>query len=376
MAKPIHSIPFFHADHVGSLLRPPELLEARAKWKAGEMSHEALRELEDNAIRDAARLQEEIGLHAITDGEFRRENWWIDFISQIPGIKISEPDMRAEFKTEVDKKSGYIPKIVETISRITHDRTIMERDYAVLANCTSRTPKVTIPSPTRIHFHSGRAKVDRNTYSEMDHFWRDIAKFYQQEIAALEDLGCRYIQIDDPVLTYFLDDRTRDNLRDMGEDPDRLIHTYADLLNDCIRKRGPDTHVSMHLCRGNAMSSWIVSGGYMRLAEAIFTKVDVDTFFLEFDDERSGGFEPLRFIPEHTNVVLGLVTSKRGALESKDELKRRIDEASGYVPMENLALSPQCGFASVDLGNLITVDDEIAKLRLVVETANEVWGAD
>ena len=209
----------------------------------------------------------------------------------------------------------------------------------------------------------------------MERFWHDIGAFYQQEIAALEDMGCRYIQIDDPVLTYFLDDRTRANLRDIGEDPDRLIHTYADLLNDCVRLRRPETHVAMHLCRGNAMSAWIVSGGYMRLAEAIFTKVAVDTFFLEYDDERSGDFEPLRFIPENTNVVLGLVTSKRGALEAKNDLKRRIDEASGYVAMENLALSPQCGFASVDLGNLITVDDEFAKLRLVVETADEVWGA-
>ncbi len=375
MSEPAPGKPFFHADHVGSLLRPPVLLEARTKWKAGEISHETLQDIEDTAIRDAVKMQEEIGLQAITDGEFRRENWWIDFISQMPGIKISEPDMRSEFKTDDEQKSGYVPKVVETVSRITHDRAIMERDYKLLSDCTGRTPKVTIPSPTRIHFHSGRAKVDQDAYPDMERFWHDIGAFYQQEIAALEDMGCRYIQIDDPVLTYFLDDRTRANLRDIGEDPDRLIHTYADLLNDCVRLRRPETHVAMHLCRGNAMSAWIVSGGYMRLAEAIFTKVAVDTFFLEYDDERSGDFEPLRFIPDNTNVVLGLVTSKRGALEAKYDLKRRIDEASGYVAMENLALSPQCGFASVDLGNLITVDDEFAKLRLVVETADEVWGA-
>jgi len=364
---------FYHADHVGSLLRPKELLNARQKWKANELSQDDLQELENVAIQDAVRLQEDVGLNVITDGEFRRENWWIDFVRQINGIKISEPDKNAEFKTSDEKGSGYIPLIVETVDHLRHDYTILESDYTYLASCTSKIPKITIPSPTRIHFHSGRPKVSADAYPDMSLFWADVASFYQDEIAALEELGCRYIQIDDPVLTYFLDDRTRANLHDIGEDPDELIHTYADVLNQCIVNRRTDTTVSLHLCRGNARSSWIAAGGYMRLAEAIFPVVDVDTWFLEYDDERSGDFEPLRMVPGDKNVVLGLVTSKTGKLEDKDQLKRRIEKAGEYVSMDQLGLSPQCGFASLDIGNLITLEDQIAKLELVVKTANEMW---
>lgn len=366
--------PFYHADHVGSLLRPPELLAARLQWKAGALAKDALRKLEDDAIRDAVRLQEELGLNIITDGEFRRENWWIDFIRQIDGIKISEPDQGAEFKTSHQEGSGYVPLIVETTGKVRFGGALMEDDFTFLANCTSKIPKVAIPSPTRIHFHSGRAKVSETAYPDMELFWADIVAFYRQEIAALEDLGCRYIQIDDPVLTYFLDDRTRGNLAAIGEDPDQLIHTYADVLNRLIEKRKPDTQISMHLCRGNAQSAWIVAGGYMRLAEAIFPVVDMDTWFLEYDDERSGDFEPLGFMPDGKNVVLGLVTSKFGEMEEKDALKRRIDAAAEFVPMERLGLSPQCGFASLDIGNRVSMEDQRAKLALVVETANEVWG--
>lgn len=369
------SYPFFRADHVGSLLRPPELLAARLKWKDGELEDEALRDIEDGAIAEAAKLQEDVGLKAITDGEFRRENWWIDFISLIPGIIIEDADEAAEFKTDGGKASGYIPKVVKTVSKITHQGAILGRDYEILAASTSETPKITLPSPTRIHFHGGRGAIDLEAYPTMEAFWADVAAFYQAEIAALEALGCRYIQVDDPVLTYFLDDRMRDNLVAIGEDPDRLIHTYAALLNECVKNRRPDTHISMHLCRGNARSSWAVSGGYARLAEAIFPVVKVDTFFLEYDDDRSGDFAPLDLIPDGQNVVLGLVTSKKGDLESADDLKRRIDEAAQYVPMENLALSPQCGFASLDIGNLITVEDQMTKLGLVVKTAEEVWGS-
>ena len=368
------SIPFFHADHVGSLLRPESLLEARLKWKANEIGRDELQELEDDAIRQVAKVQEDVGLNVITDGEFRRENWWIDFIRQINGITISEPDVGAEFKTSDDKGSGYVPLIVETTDKIHHDKVLMERDYMVLAGCTSKTSKVTIPSPSRIHFHSGRAKVSTQIYPDMELFWNDVVKFYQDEIAGLEELGCRYIQIDDPVLTYFLDDRTRENLRDIGEDPDQLIHTYADVLNRCVEKRQASTHLSMHLCRGNASSSWIVSGGYKQLAEAIFSVVHMDTWFLEYDDDRSGGFEPLEAMPADKNVVLGLVTSKFGTMEDKDTLKRRIDDASKFIALERLGISPQCGFASVDTGNLIAFNDQMAKLELVVKTAEEVWG--
>ena len=370
------SKPFFRADHVGSLLRPQKLLEARDNWKNGQLKFEALQNIEDEAIGEVVKLQENVGLKAITDGEFRRENWWIDFISQLEGIVISEPDVSSEFKTDGGEGSGYIPKVVKTNSKIVHNRTILGRDFQVLLNHTKETPKITIPSPTRIHFHGGRAAIEAEVYPDVEEFWSDIAQFYQKEIAALEDLGCRYIQIDDPVLTYFLDDRMRNNLRDLGEDPDTLIYTYANLINECIKNRRQDTYLTMHLCRGNAMSSWIVSGGYAGLANAIFPKVEVDSFFLEYDDERSGDFAPLDLIPNGKKVVLGLVTSKRGELESADTIKRRIDDASRFIPLENLALSPQCGFASVDLGNLITLDDQISKLELVVKTAEEIWGKD
>ena len=370
------SKPFFRADHVGSLLRPQKLLEARANWKGGKLTFEALQNIEDQAIREVVKLQENVGLKAITDGEFRRENWWIDFISQIEGIVISEPDVSSEFKTDGGKGSGYIPKVVKTVSKITHNRSILDRDFETLLKHTKETPKVTIPSPTRIHFHGGRAAVDLETYPDLNKFWSDIARFYQDEIAALEQKGCRYIQIDDPVLTYFLDDRMRNNLQDIGENPDALINTYATLLNDCIKNRRDDTYLTMHLCRGNALSSWIVSGGYAGLANSIFPKIDVDSFFLEYDDERSGDFAPLDLMPNGKKVVLGLVTSKRGQLETADSIKRRIEEASKIIPLENLALSPQCGFASVDVGNLITLDDQMSKLELVVKTAETIWGND
>ena len=370
------SKPFFRADHVGSLLRPQKLLEARASWKGGKLTFEALQDIEDEAIREVVKLQENVGLKAITDGEFRRENWWIDFISQIEGIVISEPDVSSEFKTDGGKGSGYIPKVVKTVSKITHNRSILDRDFETLLKHTKETPKVTIPSPTRIHFHGGRAAVDLEAYPDLSNFWSDIARFYQDEIAALEQKGCRYIQIDDPVLTYFLDDRMRNNLQDIGENPDALIDTYATLLNDCIKNRRDETYLTMHLCRGNALSSWIVSGGYAGLANSIFPKIDVDSFFLEYDDERSGDFEPLDLMPNGKKVVLGLVTSKRGELETVDSIKRRIEEASKIIPLENLALSPQCGFASVDVGNLITLDDQMSKLELVVKTAETIWGND
>ena len=368
------SKPFFRADHVGSLLRPKKLLEARASWKGGKLTFEALQNIEDEAIREVVKLQENVGLKAITDGEFRRENWWIDFISQIEGIVISEPDVSSEFKTDGGKGSGYIPKVVKTVSKITHNRNILGRDFETLLKHTKETPKVTIPSPTRIHFHGGRAAVDLESYPDLNKFWSDIARFYQDEIAALEQKGCRYIQIDDPVLTYFLDDRMRSNLQDIGENPDALINTYATLLNDCIKNRRDDTYLTMHLCRGNALSSWIVSGGYAGLANSIFPNIDVDSFFLEYDDERSGDFAPLDLMPNGKKVVLGLVTTKRGQLETADAIKRRIEEASKIIPLENLALSPQCGFASVDVGNLITLDDQMSKLELVVKTAETIWG--
>ncbi|MDA0241415.1 MAG: 5-methyltetrahydropteroyltriglutamate--homocysteine S-methyltransferase [Proteobacteria bacterium] len=365
--------PFFRADHVGSLLRPQSLLDARGKWKAGEISRDALRQEEDAGIRDAIKLQEDVGLKAITDGEFRRENWWIDYISQVGGIAISEPDRDAEFQTG-SGGSGYIPKHVLTTGKIHRTGRLMEDDYNFIASGTRQTPKVTIPSPTRMHFHGGRKAVDKGAYPDMEAFWNDIATLYQDEIASLEDLGCRYIQIDDPILSYFVDDRMLGLLERIGENPKTLIHKYVEVLNACIEKRRPDTQLSMHICRGNAASSWMVSGGYGAIAEALFPHLDFDTYFLEYDDERSGDFQPLSLVPKGKNVVLGLLTSKFSALETADDLKRRIDDAAKYMEMDNLALSPQCGFASIDTGNLVTLDDQIRKLSLVVETAEQVWG--
>ena len=366
--------PLFRADHVGSLLRPPELLEARASWKSGAMSAAALREAEDAAIADAVRLQEDIGLEAVTDGEFRRENWWIDFISAIEGIEISSPDEAAGFQKAPGTASGYVPKNVRTAGKLGRRGDILAADFAFLNGKTSKTAKVTIPSPTRVHFHGGDASVDDAAYPDKDAFWDDLARVWREEIAALEALGCRYIQIDDPVINYFVDTRMRDNLRAIGEDPDTLIHRYARLLNACISGRRPETYLTIHLCRGNAQSAWIAEGGYEPLAEALFPVVGVDAWFLEYDDARSGGFEPLRFMPDDGCVVLGLVTTKRGEMEERDALRRRIDEAAQYVPLDRLGLSPQCGFASVDLGNLIAVEDQAAKLSLVIDLAREVWG--
>ncbi|MCY4549573.1 MAG: 5-methyltetrahydropteroyltriglutamate--homocysteine S-methyltransferase [Defluviicoccus sp.] len=366
--------PLFRADHVGSLLRPPELLEARASWKSGAMSAAALREVEDAAIADAVRLQEDLGLESVTDGEFRRENWWIDFISAIEGIEISSPDEAAGFRKAPGTASGYVPKNVRVAGRLGRKGDIQAADFAFLNGQTSKTAKVTIPSPTRVHFHGGDASVDDAAYPDKDAFWDDLARIWRDEIAALEALGCRYIQIDDPVINYFVDTRMRDNLRAIGEDPDTLIHRYARLLNDCISGRGPETYLTIHLCRGNAQSAWIAEGGYEPLAEALFPVVGVDAWFLEYDDARSGGFEPLRFMPDDGCVVLGLVTTKRGDMEDRDGLRRRIDEAARYVPLDRLGLSPQCGFASVDLGNLIALQDQAAKLSLVIDLAREVWG--
>lgn len=366
--------PFFRAEQVGSLLRPRRLLDAREKWKAGEITREALHEIEDEAITEAVRMQEEIGLDVIVDGEFRRENWWIDFIERIDGIKIAGGDDVSGFKDAPDHKSGYVPKNVLAVGKVGRSGCILCDDYRMLRNTTDRTPKVTVPSPSRIHYHGGRPAVSKDAYPDMDEFWADVAKVYQQEIADLEAAGCNYIQIDDPVIAYFVDESLHDNVRALGEEPADLVETYVRVINDCISKRKPDTYLGFHLCRGNAKSSWIGSGGYDSIAEPIFAHLDVDSFFLEYDDERSGDFDALRHVPKGKKVVLGLITTKFAPLESKDELKRRIDDASRFVPMEDLALSPQCGFASVVEGNKVTVDDERAKLGLVVEVARDVWG--
>ncbi|MFT8243549.1 5-methyltetrahydropteroyltriglutamate--homocysteine S-methyltransferase [Roseomonas sp. BN140053] len=380
--------PMPRADTVGSLLRPAVLHQARHRFAAGEIDAAALRQVEDAAIREVVRLQEEVGLPVVTDGEFRRENWWIDFVSRLRGVEIRDgasPSAGSGPATDEHghdhdhghdhgHAQGYVPKQVLTVSRIGADGPVTVADYAFLAAATDRLAKVTLPSPTRLHFHGGRGAVSRDAYPDIEEFFAEVAALYRREIAALEAAGCRYIQIDDPILAYFLSPRMRDGVRAEGDDPDARLRRYVRLVNDCIRDRAPDTRVGIHICRGNARSLALSEGPYDGLAEACFGELAADRFLLEYDDPRSGGFEPLRLIPRGKEVVLGLVTTKHPGLESKDALKRRIDEAARFLDPEQMAISPQCGFASVVEGNAIGPADQLAKLRLVVETAREVWG--
>ena len=365
--------PFFHADQVGSLLRPRGLILARSQANVGEIDAAALRAAEDAAIRDCVAMQEELGFDIVTDGEFRRENWWIDFVRRIDGATVRK-GASPGFKARGDAAYHYVPLDVVTVRKLARKGDILGADFAFLASATKRSAKITIPTPTRFHFHGGRGVVSEDAYPDIEDFFADLAAIYRAEIASLEALGCRNIQIDDPLLTYFIGDAMRAEIVANGERPEARLARYVALINDCIAARLPDTRLGIHLCRGNSKSGWMVEGGYERIAEAAFGGLKVDSFYLEFDDERSGGFDPLRFMPEGVSVVLGLVTTKFARLETKDALKRRIDEAARFVGMERLALSPQCGFASTVDGNLIDEGVQRAKLALVAETAREVWG--
>lgn len=366
--------PFFRADHVGSLLRPAALHVARARFAEGAITRDELRAAEDDAIRAAVRMQEDVGLPVVTDGEFRRTVWWADFIFKIQGTKLGGPDESAAFKTD-GGDAGYLPKVVLTTGKLARTAPIMEYDYKTIAAAAHALPKVTIPSPSRIHFHGGRDAVDRAAYPDMDAFWADVVAVYRAEIAALEALGCRYIQIDDPVMSYFLQEPMRAKLRARGEDPDATLAGYVRAINAMIGARRPTTTAAIHICRGNARNAWAAAGGYSKIAEIIFPHLAVDAYLLEYDDERSGDFVPLALIPRDKKVVLGLVTTKHGVLERKDALRRRLDEAGRHFPLENAGVSPQCGFASTVEGNDIAYQDQVAKLRLVVDLAREVWGS-
>jgi len=370
--------PPFRGDHVGSLLRPAALLETRKKWKAGDISSEELRGHENDCIKKVVKLQEEAGVQSITDGEFRRESFHVDFISQIKNVTSSwdfdqAVQLGKDHKAGEDKKMPYIPYINGRIDRPLGG--IEVENYKFTSSQTDRTVKITVPSPTMTHFRGGRDAIDQETYPEMEDFFADLARLYREELSDLGAAGCTYVQFDDTNLAYLCDEKMRENARKLGEDPDELPAMYAALINDSIRDRPENMAVTIHLCRGNAKSQWFASGGYEPVAEKLFSLTDVDGFFLEYDDDRSGGFEPLRFVPKGDKIiVLGLITTKRGEMESKDELKRRVDEASKYVDIDQLALSPQCGFSSNAVGNLISVDDQINKLQLVMETADEIWG--
>jgi 5-methyltetrahydropteroyltriglutamate--homocysteine methyltransferase len=367
----------FRADHVGSLLRPPELLLAREQFQQGVLSADALREVENRCIRAVAQIQEDIGLRGITDGEYRRTIWHADFLRQLDGVTVHEgvaagAGVARRFRSgeqEIERS----PTRFEITGRLKRSRGIETDNYKYLASVTQQTPKVCIPSPTILHMRGGRAAIDQQAYPDMEAFYADLAQVYREEIGALADLGCTYLQLDDPNLAYLCDEKMRDGVRQIGEDPNRLPRTYAKLINECIKSRPANMTVCMHICRGNFRSAWAAEGGYDPVAEILFNEFKLDGFFLEYDSPRAGSFSPLRFVPKDKKIVLGLVTSKTGDLESADDLKRRIDEASLYVPLDQLALSPQCGFSSTVLGNKITVEAEIAKLSLVVKVANEVW---
>lgn len=368
----------FRADHVGSLLRPPELLSAREQHQGGTLSSASLREIEDRCIRDVAKLQEEIGLQGITDGEYRRTIWHADFLRQIEGVSVKEgvadgAGVGRKFQSggqEIERS----PTRFYTTGHLERSRGIETDNFEYLASVTTRTPKLCIPSPTILHMRGGRDAVDKQAYPDMDRFYSDLAQVYREEIRALAELGCTYLQLDDPNMAYLCDEKMRESVRRIGEDPNQLPHIYAKLINDCIADRPANMTVCMHICRGNFRSAWAAEGGYDPVAEILFNEFKLDGFFLEYDSPRAGSFSPLRFVPKQKKIVLGLVTTKSGEMETADQLKRRIDEAAQYVPLEQLALSPQCGFSSTVLGNNISVDAEVAKLSLVVRVASEVWG--
>jgi 5-methyltetrahydropteroyltriglutamate--homocysteine methyltransferase len=366
--------PPFRADHVGSLLRPPELLKAREDFAAGRVDPDELRAVEDEAIREVVRMQEEVGLRSATDGEFRRASWHMDFIYELGGIEKSEGDLKVEFRN-AEGTIEFTPAALRVEERVGLREPIFADAFRFLkGTVTTATPKLTIPSPSMVHYRGGRAAIDENVYPDLEGFWEDLASAYADEVKAMADIGCTYLQLDDTSLAYLNDPRQREHIASLGGDAEHQHETYIRTINRALEGRPEGMTVTTHMCRGNFRSSWAAEGGYDFVAEALFGGLDVDGFFLEYDDARSGTFEPLRFVPEGKMVVLGLVTTKRGDLESKDDLKRRIEEASRYVSIDQLCLSPQCGFSSTVEGNVLTREQQAAKLRLIVETAEEVWG--
>ncbi len=369
------SSPPFRADHVGSLLRPPELLRAREECAAGQISRQELRALEDDAIRAVVKMQHDVGLQSATDGEFRRAAWNMDFIYELGGIEQAPGEIKVKFRNEQGELE-WTPAAIHVHEKVHLDHPIFAEHFEFLQSCVKDgvTPKLTIPSPSMVHYRGGRAAVDPSVYGDMEEFWSDLTSAYADQVRSVAELGCRYLQFDDTSLAYLNDPQQREQMASKGEDAEHLHETYIRHINEALAHRPGGLAVTTHMCRGNFRSSWVAEGGYDFVAEALFGGLNIDGFFLEYDDARSGGFEPLRFVPKDKLVVLGLVTSKRGELEHKDELKRRIEAASQFVAIEQLCLSPQCGFSSTFEGNALTYDQQVAKLELIVETAAEVWG--
>ncbi len=370
MSKPANTPPF-RADHVGSLLRPKELQAARAAWKAGTLPAPALREIEDRCIVAAIARQEAIGLRAATDGEYRRAYWHYDFVAGLDGVELYEPEEKIQFK-------GGVPLThkLRVNGRIGWSKPVMVDDYRFVASHVgTAVPKQTIPSPSVVHFRGGRDAIDQHSYPTMELFFNDLGETYHKAVGAFGAAGCRYLQLDEVNIAYLCDPEQIAMLKARGEHVENLLGIYGKMLNRAIEGKPDGMTISMHLCRGNFRSHWVASGGYEPVAEVLFNQINADAYFMEYDSDRAGGFEPLRFVPPGNKiVVLGLITSKTGALESKDELKRRIDEAAKYLSLEQLALSPQCGFASTEEGNTLSEDEQWAKLALCVEVAREVWG--
>ncbi len=360
--------PPFRADQVGSLLRPAHLAQARARWRRGELDAAELASIEDDAIRDAVARQEAIGLEGITDGEFRRDWWHLDFLAQLEGVELAD-NRGARFRFAGQDEQ---PPIASVTGKLACPRPIMAGHFAFLKSATSRTAKMTIPSPSMLHLRGGRAAISREAYPDLDGFWDDVAAAYRTAIRHLAEQGCTYLQLDDITFAYLCDPKIRENCRRNGDDPSALPATYARTINAALAGRPPGMTVTIHTCRGNFKSAWVAEGGYDPVAQAMFS-TDVDGWFMEFDSARAGGFEPLRHVPRGRRVVLGLVSTKLGELESKDAILRRIDEASRHVPLEDLCLSPQCGFSSTHHGNALSHDDQWRKLERVVEVAREVW---
>ena len=366
--------PPFRADHVGSLVRPQALLDAWDARRQGEIENDEFRHIQQDAIRDVVRRQEDLGLKLVTDGEYNRATWQTDFLLRFENVQQVSSKFKVRFHSEKGETEG-TPHTVNVSGKLSRQHSIFVDDFKFLSSITRVTPKITIPSPSMMHFRSGRSGIDRTAYPEMDMFYSDLSRVYREEIAELASAGCRYLQLDEVNLAYLCDPALREQVRNnIGEDPETLPVTYARIINEAIGQRPHDMVMAMHLCRGNFAGNWMAEGGYEPVAEILFNDINVDGYFLEYDSDRAGGFEPLRFVPPEKIVVLGLITTKKPELENKDDIKRRIDEATKYLPLEQLALSPQCGFSSGLGGNTMDSETQFAKLQLIVDIAGEVWG--
>ncbi|HEX3618510.1 MAG TPA: 5-methyltetrahydropteroyltriglutamate--homocysteine S-methyltransferase [Solirubrobacteraceae bacterium] len=368
----------FRADHVGSLLRPPALTQARADFKAGRLDADGLHAVEDAAILEVIEMQRAAGLQSVTDGELRRTSWHMDFIYQLQGIsQVDGESLHVQFKN-AQGTYDYAPPAMRVSGKVALGHTIFADAFSFLRDHANagQTPKLTIPSPSMVHYRGGNAAIDRDVYPDIDEFWSDLATAYRQQISAVYELGCRYLQLDDTSLAYVNDPAQREHIVAIGGDPEHLHEQYIEVINRALEDKPADLTVTTHLCRGNNQSMWAAEGGYDFVAEALFGKLGVNGYFLEFDDARSGGFEPLRYLPKgDKRVILGIVTTKRAELEDKDLLKRRIEDAAQYVDIDQLGISGQCGFSSTEEGNNLTIDEQKAKLELIVEVADEVWGS-